>query len=49
MAQAAPPLGPTTAPSSKRKAIFVFPAAAGHVSPSLPLARGLVARGWAVD
>lgn len=31
------------------KAIFVFPAAAGHVNPSLPLARGLVARGWNVD
>jgi hypothetical protein len=31
------------------KAIFVFPSAAGHVNPSLPLARGLVARGWAVD
>ncbi|EJK56139.1 hypothetical protein THAOC_24031, partial [Thalassiosira oceanica] len=31
------------------RAIFVFPAAAGHVNPSLPLARGLVARGWNVD
>jgi hypothetical protein len=31
------------------RAIFVFPSAAGHVNPSLPLARGLVARGWAVD
>lgn len=31
------------------KAIFVFPAAAGHVNPSLPLARGLVAKGWTVE
>ena len=35
--------------ASRSKAIFVFPQAAGHVNPSLPLARGLVARGWAVD
>ena len=40
---------PSAAPSGNNRAIFVFPSAAGHVNPSLPLARGLVARGWAVD
>lgn len=30
-------------------AVFVFPSAAGHVNPSLPLCRGLVNRGWQVD
>ena len=35
--------------ASRSKAIFVFPAAAGHVNPSLPLARGLVLAGWDVD
>lgn len=35
--------------SSAKTAIFVFPSAAGHVNPSLPLARGLVAQGWDVD
>ena len=35
--------------SSGKKAIFVFPAAAGHINPSLPLARGLVSNGWVVD
>ena len=40
---------PSVAPSGNNRAIFVFPSAAGHVNPSLPLARGLVARGWAVD
>lgn len=29
-------------------AAFVFPGTAGHVNPSLPLCRGLVARGWQV-
>lgn len=28
--------------------MFIFPAAVGHLNPSLPLARGLVARGWEV-
>ena len=37
------------AASARNKAIFVFPAAPGHVNPSLPLARGLVAQGWDVD
>eukprot|EP00927_Polykrikos_kofoidii_P077222 TRINITY_DN74189_c0_g1_i1.p1 TRINITY_DN74189_c0_g1~~TRINITY_DN74189_c0_g1_i1.p1 ORF type:complete len:503 (-),score=75.92 TRINITY_DN74189_c0_g1_i1:128-1579(-) len=31
------------------KAVFVFPSASGHVNPSLPLARGLVSLGWAVE
>ena len=35
--------------SGAKTAIFVFPSAVGHVNPSLPLARGLVARGWDVD
>ena len=38
-----------SAHSNPPKAIFVFPSAAGHINPSLPLARGLVVRGWAVD
>jgi hypothetical protein len=38
-----------SSPASSKTAIFVFPSAAGHVNPSLPLARGLVAKGWAVD
>ena len=36
---------PTAAP----RAIFVFPAASGHINPSLPLARGLVSLGWEVN
>eukprot|EP00756_Hemistasia_phaeocysticola_P012386 Hpha_TRINITY_DN15191_c4_g18::TRINITY_DN15191_c4_g18_i1::g.128418::m.128418 len=31
------------------KAIFVFPSAVGHLNPSLPVARGLIARGWEVQ
>ena len=31
------------------RAIFVFPNAAGHLNPSLPLARGLVSLGWEVN
>jgi UDP:flavonoid glycosyltransferase YjiC (YdhE family) len=34
---------------NQKKAIFVFPAASGHINPSLPLARGLVNSGWSVD
>ena len=29
-----------------RVAVFVFPNAAGHLSPALPLARQLAMRGW---
>ena len=36
-------------PTAASRAIFVFPAASGHINPSLPLARGLVSLGWEVD
>ena len=34
---------------AEKVAVFVFPGAAGHINPSLPLARGLVAQGWTVE
>lgn len=34
--------------SQNRLAVFVFPGAAGHVNPSLPICRRLVDLGWQV-
>jgi hypothetical protein len=42
--------GPTPPPTTKKPtAVFVFPSAAGHMNPSLPLSRGLVSCGWNVE
>jgi len=34
--------------ATRKLAVFVFPSASGHINPSLPLARGLITRGWDV-
>jgi hypothetical protein len=42
--------GPTpTTTNRKPTAVFVFPSAAGHMNPSLPISRGLVSCGWNVE